>query len=144
MTNGLNNHESTRSDGTDHLVKSMARFAMTGGIATGVDITLYLVFVSAFLGPVAANIASFGIAMCLNFFLQRRFVFDLNRPLLDAFKLSMAVSFGGMALSTSIVYALNAVSPLNDSQWLIKLIATGLVFFYNYFMKRYAFEKRFL
>ena len=137
-------HKTEPPSASPDLVKPVLKFAMTGGVATLVDISLYLLLVTWFLGPVTANVISYGLAMCLNFFLQRTFVFKLNRSLIDAFRLSMLVSLGGMAFSTGIVFGLNQVEGLTDHQWLVKLVATGVVFVYNFFFKRYAFERRFL
>ena len=126
------------------LWQKMLRFALTSGIATIVDFLLFLVFVAMTWVPVIANVASVAIGMCINFALQYFFVFDLERKLSKTFMLAVLVSIGGMALSTSIIYGLNHIDFFEARQYLSKAAATGLVFFYSFFFKRLAFEKRFV
>lgn len=127
------------------LVRLQAKFALTSSVATAVDYGLYLLFVERLAWkPVPANIASFSIAVLVNFTLQRYFVFRLQRRLPYAFLGAMLVSAGGLLLSTGLVWSLSRVPFLEPRQYLVKGLATGVVFFYNFFFKRFAFEKRFL
>lgn len=127
------------------LFKMKLRFAMTGAVATSVDYFLYLWLVD-WQGwpPVRANVLSYSCGMVLNFLMQKRFVFELKGSSLRAFGLSALVSLGGMALSTGIVYGLSQVVFFSENQYITKLIATGLVFFYNFYLKRYVFERKFI
>ena len=67
------------------LFRQKAKFAMTSGVATAVDYFIYLLLVNRFFSPVVSNIISYGIAMVLNFLLQKQFVFDLRRSSSRAF-----------------------------------------------------------
>lgn len=127
------------------LFKMKLRFAMTGAVATSVDYFLYLWLVD-WQGwpPVRANVLSYSCGMVLNFLMQKRFVFELKGSSMRAFGLSALVSLGGMALSTGIVYGLSQVVFFSENQYITKLIATGLVFFYNFYLKRYVFERKFI
>ena len=49
-----------------------------------------------------------------------------------------------MALSTGIIYGLSQIEFFNERQYITKLCATGFVFFYNFYLKRYVFEKKFI
>lgn len=118
------------------------RFAASGLVATVVDYGLYLLLVNRILAPVPANIVSYAIAVVLNFILQRRFVFELKRPGYLVFVLSLAVSAGGLAISTAIIHVLSGIPFFSARQYITKLIATGIVFFYNFFSKRFVFEKK--
>lgn len=121
------------------------RFAATGVVASGIDYVLYLVLTEAFSWrPVSANLVSYPTSVIVNFFLQRRFVFEQKRATWAAFSLSMMVSAGGFLLSTGIVYALNRIPLFGGNQYVIKFIDKGLIFFYNYYFKRFAFERRFI
>lgn len=124
------------------LVRLQARFAMSGAIATAVDYGVYLSLVHRVLSPVAANTVSYPAGVLVNFFLHRNFVFKLQRPTYQAFGLSMLVSAGGMGISSAIIYLLSKNYYLNENQYITKLISAGIVFFYNFFFKRYVFEKR--
>ena len=114
---------------------------MTSSIATAVDYTLYLILVMS-LSPVVSNLISAGTGMIINFFLQKRYIFELRRKFQYALAISVLTSLIGIALSTSIIWVLNYVFTFTEYQFIIKGIATGIVFFYNFYMKRFAFEKR--
>lgn len=125
--------------------KKAPRFLAAGAIASAVDYFLYL-FLTEWAGMkgVAANSISYPVSVLLNFFLQKRFVFDLNRSDRAAFGWAMLVSAGGFLLSTGIIYTLNLWPFFRQYQFLTKLIDKVIVLFYNFFCKRYAFEKRFI
>ncbi|MBB4078759.1 putative flippase GtrA [Lewinella aquimaris] len=117
-------------------------FALTGLVATGINYGLYLLLVDRYLPPLPATTLAYSSSVVLNFFLQRYFVFELRRSLRSAFALSMLVSLGGLLLDASIVYGLHRFPLLGTREWLIKGVATGVVFFYNYYGKRRVFEGR--
>ena len=115
-------------------------FALTGAVATGINYGLYLLLVNRYLPPLPATLLAYSSSVVLNFFLQRYFVFELRRSLRSAFLLSMVVSVGGLCLDAAIVWGLHWFPLLGDREWGIKLVATGVVFFYNYYGKRRVFE----
>lgn len=121
------------------------RFALTSSMATLVDLGLWtLLTYLELLAPEPANIVSGFCGMVVNFFLQKRYVFDLQRKVSTAFIMALVVSLGGIALGTFIISLLVQIPFFTgDFQILAKLCATGIVFFYNFFLKRYVFEKRF-
>jgi putative flippase GtrA len=124
-------------------IEPKLRYATASAIATVVDYTLYLGLVYTVLKPVPANIIATTCGIVINFFLQRRFVFNLQRKPEHAFALAMLVSLGALFLSTLIIYLLNLYPFFQTYQFVTKFVATGLVFFYNFHFKRFAFEKRF-
>ncbi len=121
-----------------------AKYATTSAIATALE---YLVFgilkYQGFTGTYA-HIISYACGMVFNFLLQKRFIFDLKRPVSTAFLLAMMVSLGGMALSTGIFVGLTQWEWFHRHDYVAKLIATGIVFFYNFYLKRFVFEKKFI
>lgn len=121
-------------------VREKIPFALTGLVATGINYGMYLFLVDRYLSPGPATITAYSSSVVLNFFLQRYFVFRLNRSLRSAFALSMAVSVGGLALDWLIVTGLHRFPVLGEAEWAIKLLATFLVFFYNFYLKRRVFE----
>ncbi len=126
------------------LVVLKLKFAATSSVATLVDYVLYLVLVNTIFSPVISNVVSYSCAMVINFIMQKRFIFSLQRTVSTAFVLSALVSLGGLAFSTLIIFLLNKVAFFQEYQFITKLCATGVVFFYNFYMKRYVFEKRFV
>ncbi|MFK8162597.1 MAG: GtrA family protein [Lewinella sp.] len=123
-----------------HFVKEKIPFALTGLVATGINFGVYLLLVDRYLPPGPATVIAYSSSVILNFFLQRHFVFELNRSIESAFVLSMLVSAGGLVLDWLIVTGLHTFPYLGDQEWVIKLVATGIVFFYNFYAKRRVFE----
>lgn len=125
-----------------HFVREKIPFALTGLVATGINYGVYLLLVDRYLPPGPATLIAYSSSVVLNFFLQRYFVFELRRSLRSAFALSMAVSVIGLGLDWLIVTGLHRFPLFGEEEWLIKGVATGVVFFYNFYAKRRVFEGR--
>jgi len=137
------------------LFRLKLKFAAVSLVATAFDIGFYSTFIFFILPAdgteatstemtVIAAIGSF-CGMLINFFLQKRFVFDLQRKVSTAFIMAICVSLVGVFLNASIVAFLSKYEFFMQSglyKILPKIIATGIVFFYNFYLKRYVFEKR--
>lgn len=121
-------------------IREKIPFAITGAIATGINGGVYLLLVDRVLPPGPATLIAYWSSVVLNFFMQRYFVFQLNRSLRSAFVLSMLVSIGGMGLDWLIVTGLHRFPLVGSTEWLIKGIAIFIVFFYNFYLKRRVFE----
>lgn len=119
------------------------KFAISGLVATATDYILYLLLVHNLFSPVPSNVISYSTAMVINFMLQKKFVFSLQGSSFRTFIMSVMVSMGGLLLSTAIVHGLNQIAYYGERQYLIKLVATIIVFFYNFYLKRLVFEKCF-
>lgn len=121
-----------------------AKYATTSAIATALEYVMFgLLKYQGFAGTYA-HIISYACGMVLNFLLQKRFIFDLKRSLSTAFLMAMMVSLGGMALSTGIFVTLTQWEWFHQNDYVAKMIATGIVFFYNFYLKRFVFEKKFI
>ncbi len=118
------------------------KFASTSFTATVVDYTLYLSLVYSGFPKVYSNIVSAGCGFLVNFFLQKRFIFTLKRKATTTFLISITFSLLGIGISTVLIYLLSKNSFLNSHQYITKLLVTGIMFFYNYYTKRFAFEKK--
>lgn len=119
------------------------KYAMSSTVATAVDYVLYLVLVAQYLPPVESNIISSGVGMIINFTLQKRFIFKLNRKVGHTFLLTVLVSVGGIAISTLLIHLLNKIEFFANYQFITKAIVIGIIFNYNFYLKKYAFEKKF-
>lgn len=127
------------------LLTLKVKFAMTSLVATGVDITVYSILVYAFeMEMLPSTIIAYLCGMVINFFMQKHFVFDLQRKISTTFLLSLLISLGGLVLDALIVVFLGRFAFFQRFKFFPKLIAKGVVFFYNFYLKRYAFEKRFV
>lgn len=120
------------------------KYGLSSSIATAVDYGLYLYLVTYIFQPTISHLISAGTGMVINFIIQKRFIFDLNRKLHHAFLMSLAVSIGGIALGTLFIYLLNLLPFFAEHQFITKGLVTGVIFFYNFYLKRFAFEKKFL
>ncbi|GAB5551661.1 MAG: hypothetical protein Sapg2KO_12520 [Saprospiraceae bacterium] len=120
------------------------KFGLSGLVATSINYGLYLLLVNRFLPPVPANIIAYSTAVIVNFILQKRFVFESKGKVSNIFLRAMLVSLIGLIIDTSIIYLLNKIPFFSSHQAITKLVSTATVFFYNFYFKRYAFEKKFI
>ncbi len=118
------------------------KFATTSAVATAVDYSLYLILVNYLFSPVIANIIAASCGMLINFLLQKRFIFSLERRTSAAFAWSVTFSLIGIGLSTTLIFYLNKIAFFAQYQFITKLLAMGLIFLYNFYTKRFAFERK--
>lgn len=116
----------------------IVKFLTTSVVATGVDFLLYTVLLFV-LTPVVAHFCSATTGMIINFVLQRKFVFNVTRGLKTSFFLSLLFSIGGIFLGAGIIYTLTQLVLFVEYPLLAKIVAIGVVFFYNYETKKIAF-----
>ena len=121
-----------------------ARYAVGGGLATGVDYLIYFLLFNQGVLPVWAQVWAYAVAVQVNFLFQKFFVFEQNRSTKTVYGLSMLVSLGGLVLSAGLIYGFNLFPFFQQYQIFAKLGTTGIIFFYNFYAKRYIFEKRFV
>lgn len=127
------------------LILLKLKFASTGAIATAIEYIIYAVL-HYWLGFAlkTSHFISYAIAMTINFLLHKQYVFQLKRSTNQAFILSILISLGGMALNFLIYSSLLEIELFRKIHWIPKIVATAIVFFYNFYLKRYAFEKKFI
>ena len=124
------------------MLKSLAKFGASSVVATGADILLFTFVFSQFLPVFESEILSGFIGMLINFVLQKRFVFHLQRNQYLAFFMSVGFSLFGLFLGGFLIQSLVKIELLATYLILPKLIVTGFKFFFNYFTKRWVFEKK--
>jgi len=117
-------------------------FAITSFVATLADYCIYLLLVYLVLPSTISNIISSSIGMIINFILQKKFVFLLRRKTMVAFLLSVSFSLVGITISTNIIWLLTQLDFFAKQQYITKIIVIGIIFFYNYYTKKFAFEKK--
>ena len=129
------------------LLKLKAKFATTSLLATFVDWLVYFLLADKIFPKVQANLISRTSGMVINFFMQKQLVFENNRKLWITFIMTTMVSIGGLALGSLIIHFIGdwQIWTIHPSLKIVpKIIETGILFFYNFFLKRFAFEKRFI
>lgn len=128
------------------LIPLMGKFASASVLATLVDFVLFFILADNFFSKTNATTISRSVGMLINFLMQKKFVFQTNRNVWVVFLLTMLVSLGGLWLGRIIMDLIGDWAIWETYSWFKifpKIIETALVFFYNFFMKRFAFEKRF-
>jgi putative flippase GtrA len=120
------------------------KFAVTSSIATAVDYGIYILLTSLFLTSESISHAiSYTVGMIINFFLQKRFIFLLKRKLYHAFGLSVIFSLLGWLISQGLFNLMVLYTGFfQQNDILAKIIVTFVIFFYNFYTKRFSFEKK--
>jgi putative flippase GtrA len=113
-------------------------------LATGIDYTVFLLLIGLDFDAVKAHYVSASLGMLVNFLVQNQYVFLRERALLTTFLLSMTVSVIGITLGGFLMGWIQQFPFWNAHLYLAKIVVTGLIFFYNFYLKRFVFEKRFL
>ena len=125
------------------LIILKAKYATASATATAVDYILYFILIQFGLTKIIANFISYPVGVVINFMLQKKYIFSMKRGLRKTFILAMLVSAGGWAMNASLFALFMEIPFLNKYHWLAKILVNGLIFFYNFYGKRYVFEKRF-
>lgn len=121
---------------------SVLKFATSSAVATLVDFCLFTFVLSHYLDIFYAEIISGFVGMTINFFLQKKYVFDLQRNQVWAFVLSIVFSFVGLFLGGLLMQHLAKMDLFIEYLFVAKLIVIGAKFIFNYFTKRWIFEKK--
>jgi putative flippase GtrA len=125
----------------EQFVYPKIKFASTSLIATILDYIIYLTLVYSGFNKVYSNVISASIGFLVNFFLQKKFIFTLRRKAHHTFLISMSFSTAGIGISTLFIFLFNKNVFLDHHQYITKLLVMGIMFFYNFYTKRIAFEK---
>jgi len=116
----------------------IVKFFGTSVIATSVDFLLYIALIELFT-PTVSNAMSAGAGMIVNFTLQYRFVFTPTNTLKKSILFSMAFACLGVGLGTGLIHVLTRWTPLVRLPVAAKVITTCVIFFYNYFTRKFSF-----
>ena len=117
--------------------RNIARYFVVGGVCALVDLTLFLAFAQGLGLPylrVAAG--SFVVATLLNYFLSVRFVFVSGVRFGKRWEVALVFAVSAMGLALNQLILALCVEELGLSLLVSKVIATGGVFFWNYFGRR--------
>lgn len=118
------------------------KFGLTSIITTAIDHIIYLILIK-YLIESKAHFISYGIGIIINFLLQKSFVFMLRRRVYVAFIMSILFSIIGLIAGTFLVHNFAKIEFFSNHKYLNKLAVTGIIFIYNFYTKRFAFEKEY-
>ena len=114
------------------------RYFWVGACAALLDLAFFVLFHNLLgLNYLAVGVAGFVLATLLNYLLSIRWVFTSGARFGRGMEITSVyvVSLVGLALHAFVLYA--AVESLALPPLLAKLLAIGLVFFWNYSARRY-------
>lgn len=120
------------------------KYATASATATSVDYLLYFILLQFGITKTTANFISYPVGVVFNFMLQKKYIFSMKRGLRKTFLLAMLVSAGGWAMNATLFSFFMSIPFLNKYHWLAKILVNAIIFFYNFYGKRYVFEKRFI
>jgi hypothetical protein len=110
------------------------RYFFVGGTAAVVDISLFSIFASYLGWPwVPVSIATFILATLTNYFLSIRFVFDSGLRHKKHVEVIGVFIVSALALIVNQVALYLAIEFMGLHLIFSKIIATGVVFFWNYY-----------
>jgi putative flippase GtrA len=116
------------------LFKLKLQFGFASLLATGIDYTVFLLLIGLDFDAVKAHYVSASLGMLVNFLVQNQYVFLRERALLTTFLLSMTVSVIGIVLGGFLMGWIQQFPFWNAHLYLAKIVVTGLIFFYNFFV----------
>lgn len=118
-------------------LRRVARYFVVGGVAACVDIGLFMLFAKGMGLPyLRVSAATFVVATLVNYLLSIRYVFVSGARFRRRYEVALVflVSALGLALNQAILAL--SVEQLGTGLLVAKLLATGCVFFWNYFARR--------
>lgn len=120
------------------------KYGASAAVATSVD---YFVFFSVVHlltvnYTTLAQVLAYSCGLLTNFFLQKSFVFELKRTISKTFQLSVSFSLMGLVISSTLIYLFSQFTFFLEYLFLTKVIVTGIMFLYNFYTKRFAFERK--
>jgi len=122
------------------LLSLKSKFAVTSVIATSTDYLLFMGFIWLGWAHNWAFSAAYFLAVLLNYYLQKTYVFESKRSNQKTFWGAMLVSGSGLLIGHFIMTYLSGFAFFDAYPILAKLLITGLLFFYNFYAKRWVFE----
>ncbi|WP_250628511.1 GtrA family protein [Pinirhizobacter soli] len=126
-------------------MKMIARYFLVGGAAAVIDLAIFSLMVKGLHQPwFEAALVSFFIATTANYLLSTRFVFSSGARFSrrhHEFGAVVLVSLAGLAINQIVLWLV--IERLHLDPLIAKVIGTGVVFFWNYGVrKRYLFRMK--
>lgn len=116
----------------------IVKYFFVGGTAAVVDVGLFFIF-AKFLGfnYLIVGFFTFLIATFVNYYLSIKFVFESGKKFKKKKEIFLVylVSASSLGLNLMLLYILHEWIKLDIG--LAKIIVTGLLFFYNYLIRRF-------
>lgn len=124
------------------LTLSMGKFGLTSALASVIDLCVFMFVTEPNLPLFHAEVVAAFCGMVVNFFMHKKFVFQLQRKAYVAFILSITFSVVVLLLGGLLMQQLGNIGFFATYIVLAKLLVMGSKFSLNYFSKRWVFERR--
>jgi putative flippase GtrA len=119
-------------------MKEVSKFLLLGIISTAVDYTIYSLLILLSIDYAVAIFIGYSSGLIVNYYIGRRYIFTAGTKLKNGHREFIAVAsiaFIGMLLNIAIVkvlsFSLWDLNPLYS-----RIVAIGVVFFWNYFLRK--------
>jgi putative flippase GtrA len=117
--------------------RSIGRYFLVGGACAATDLVLFLAFAQYLGFPyLRVSAGSFVVATLLNYFLSVRFVFVSGLRFGPRWEIAMVFAVSAVGLALNQLILATAVESWGLNLLMSKVVATGSVFFWNYFARR--------
>jgi putative flippase GtrA len=111
----------------------LLRYFFVGGVAAICDIGLFSIFAGYFGWPwFSVSVITFIFATLVNYFLSIRFVFESGARYKKHFEIAAVYFVSALALAVNQLVLYFAIEVLGWNLIASKLLATSIVFFWNY------------
>lgn len=127
----------------ERILRQMAKFVITGVIATAIDWVIFYVLVySAQMDPLVAQIFSFLVSTLFNYYSNTKWVFNTTKNktrkrLVTEFFILSAI---GLGISEALLALFINLLDMNDM--LAKIITTAIVMVFNFVTRKLFLEDR--
>ena len=123
-----------------HILKNLKifRYFLVGGIAAAVNIGIFFIFAKLLgFNYLLVGIGAFVVATLVNYILSIKHVFESGARFEKKREVFWVyvVSLFGMGIDLAVLYV--CIDILGVEMMLSKLLATGVVFFWNYFARKH-------
>lgn len=123
------------------IIRQFGRFLIVGGLSFTMDFGLFTLLYFIGVPYLIASITSFSLSVILNYWLSRKFVFDVQEGVSIAkeFTAYAALNVIALGLNTLILYV--CAEFLGFNPIIGKIIATGVVLIFNFITRKALIEK---
>ncbi|MBF0219841.1 MAG: GtrA family protein [Gammaproteobacteria bacterium] len=114
------------------------KYFFVGGVAAATDFSFFLIF-NTYFGYHYLVVATQGfvLATLVNYFLSIRWVFTSGARFSKKREIAYVFMVSGIGLGLNILILFLCVDKLLIHPLIAKIIATALVFFWNYYLRKY-------
>jgi putative flippase GtrA len=131
ITTAAASHQRSRRRQWIELAQQFGKYGLSGGIATLVDVSLFTTFVQAGIGYGFALMLSYLAGLSVNFWLSRRFVFQVYwRNVWFQYSIFLTVALGGLFANFGLLQLM--VDRLNYHPTIARLISALCVFIISF------------